>query len=228
MQIALAKTAQAALKRLARPGMMLRPDARGGFCVGASEDGRRRAAARVSALEARTMASEGLIEACGEQRFHISAAGRAFLTRAESGLEATPVPAADHVPQSAALRRLRVLAGAHGGFFSAAELRAAERLERDHRLAQLQGRVTADWGAPPMERTARGPGTGMMGPEAAMDARNRLAAMRARIGPEASDFLADLFWSEVGIEEAERRRQWPPRSGKVALKLILGALSAPA
>ena len=170
------------------------------------------------------MASEGLIESCGEQRFRISAAGRAFLARAESGPEALRNPATDYVPGSAALRRLRVLAGAHGGFFSAAELRTAERLERDHRLAQLQGRVTADWGAPPMERSARGPGAGMMGPEAAMDARNRLAAARARVGPEAADFLADVFWSELGIEQAERRRQWPPRSGKVALKLILGAL----
>lgn len=78
-----------------------------------------------------------------------------------------------------------------------------------------------------MERTARGPGAGGMGPEAALDARNRLAAVRARVGADAADFLADVFWSEIGIEEAERRRQWPPRSGKVALKLILGALSAP-
>jgi hypothetical protein len=114
--------------RLARPGMMLRPDARGGFCVSASEDNRRRAAARVSALETRTMASEGLVEACGDKRFRISAAGRAFLTRVESGADAPGVPAADHVPPSVALRRLRVLAGAHGGFFSAAELRVAERL----------------------------------------------------------------------------------------------------
>ena len=146
--------------------------------------------------------------------------------RAEPNADAQSAPPADYVPQSAALRRLRVLAGARGGWFSPAELRAAERLERDHRLAQLQGRVTADWGAPPMERTARGAGSGMMGPEAAMDARTRLAAMRARIGAEASDFLADVFWSELGIEEAERRRQWPPRSGKVALKLILSALSS--
>jgi hypothetical protein len=52
------------------------------------------------------------------------------------------------------------------------------------------------------------------------------ARWRARIGAEAADFLADVFWSERGVEEAERRRQWPPRSGKVALKLILAAVSA--
>lgn len=228
MRIALATTAHAALKRLARPGMILRSDARGGFAVSASNDARRRATARVSALEARTMASEGLLEPCGEGGFRISEAGRAFLTRADGGAPAPNIPSTDYVPQSALLRRLRVLTGARGSFFSSAELRAAERLERDHRLAQLQGRVTADWGAPPMERVARGPGSGVMGPEAAMDARARLAAVRARVGAEASDFLADVFWSELGIEEAERRRQWPPRSGKVALKLILGALSAPA
>jgi hypothetical protein len=66
-----------------------------------------------------------------------------------------------------------------------------------------------------------------MGPEAALDARNRLATVWTRIGVEASEFLADLFWSEIGMEAAERRRQWPPRSGKVALKLILCTLSAP-
>lgn len=228
MQATLAKNAQAALKRLARPGMFLRPDARGGFCVSLSDDGRRRAAARVSALEAKVMISEGLIEPCGEARFRLSAAGRAFLARTEAGAETQNAPSADYVPQSAALRRLSVLSGARGGWFSAAELRAAERLERDHRLAQLQGRVTADWGAPPMARTARGPGSGLTGPEAALDARNRLAALRARLGAEAADFLADVFWSEIGIEEAERRRQWPPRSGKVALKLILNSLAAAA
>ena len=172
------------------------------------------------------MASEGMIEACGDEQFRISGAGRAFLARAGAGAEASIVPSTDYVPQSAILRRLRVLSGARGGFFSAAELRAAERLECDHRLAQLQGRVTADWGAPPKERIARGPGSGVMGPEAALDARNRLAAIRARIGAEASSFLVDVFWSDLGMEEAERRRQWPPRSGKVALKLILSALSS--
>ena len=50
--------------------------------------------------------------------------------------------------------------------------------------------------------------------------------MNLRIGAEAADFLADLFWSELGIEAAERRRNWPPRSGKVALKLILSAVCA--
>ncbi len=220
------KNAQAALRRLARPGMFLRADPRGGFCVCASEDSRRRAMARASALEAKAMASEGLIEACGEGRFKISNAGRAFLARSLAAPEIPDVPSPDYMPQSAALRRLRALSGPRGAWFTAAEMRAAEMLERDHRLAQLQGRVTADWGAPPMARTARGPGAGTMGPEAAMDARNRLAALRGRIGAEASDFLADVFWSEMGMEEAERRRQWPPRSGKVALKLILGALSA--
>jgi len=222
----IAKGAQTALKRMARPGMFMRPDCRGGFCVCASEDSRRRAAARASALEVKAMASEGLIEACGEGRFKISGAGRAFLARSLAPQQTPELLSPDYTPQSAALRRLRSLSGPRGAWFSAAEVRAAEMLERDLRLAQLQGRVTADWGAPPMARTARGPGAASMGPEAAMDARNRLAALRARIGAEASDFLADVFWSDVGIEEAERRRQWPPRSGKVALKLILGALSA--
>ena len=175
MPSVLAKTALSALKRQARPGMVLRPDARGGFCVSGSTDARRRTAARVSALEAKTMASEGLIETCGEERFQIASAGRQFLKRTAADTEAQNAPPADYVPQSAALRRLRALAGAHrrgGGGFSGGCVLVGARGRRG--------------GAPPPMAAALGQG----GAEADPGRRERCECQRASLGGRGG-FLAD-------------------------------------
>ncbi|MET0547281.1 MAG: DUF6456 domain-containing protein [Caulobacterales bacterium] len=224
------KTARAALQRLSRPGAVLRAHPRGGFCVATGGDARRRPSARVSAPEMRAMASEGLIEAdkTGAQCWRIAEAGRAYLQRQESASKALTDAAlpSDFTPQSPALRRLRALSNAAGGaWFSAAELRAGERFERDHRLSLLGARVMADWSAPPMDRGRRQASGAGGGPDCAIEARTRLAAIRQAFGANYLALLADIFGDELGLEEIERRRAWPPRSGKVVLKMALSMLA---
>ncbi len=207
------KTACGALQRLTKDEMRLRPDPRGGFCVSGASDARRRPVARVSAIEAKALASEGLVESAGPDCWRISAAGQAYLAR-KTATPATKVAEDSNgeplAPQSAPMRRLRALNADGRALFSAAELQAAQALERDYRLARLGQRVTADWSAPPMDRTRRHAPKGAGGPECAADARARLAKLRAALGAQCDAVLSEILNDELGFEEVERRHNWPP------------------
>jgi hypothetical protein len=224
----ISKAARSALHRLSRDGMLLRPDPRGGYCVSAVKDLRRWPAARVSAAEAKALASEGLVEGAGLECWRIAAAGRAYLAREIA--VAAPAAIEDSngemlAPQSAVMRRLRALTADGCAWFSALELQAAQALERDYRMAQMAQRVTADWSAPPMDRTRRHAPDGIGGPDCAMDARTRLVKVQAALGAQCEALLRDVLNDEISFEEVERRRNWPPRSAKVALKMALSMLA---
>lgn len=123
------------------------------------------------------------------------------------------------------MRRLRALNADGRAWFSMAELHAAQALERDYRLAALGARVTADWSAPPMDRARRHAPQDISGPDCAMDARARLSKLRSALGAQGEALLRDVLSDELGFEDVERRRNWPPRSAKVALKMALSLLA---
>jgi len=103
-----------------------------------------------------------------------------------------------------------------------ASYQAGERLRTDIMLAGLLPGVTARWD--PMPRSG--------GPAAPGEATDRMVAARQRlrnafdaIGGDFSDLLLDLCGFLKGLEQLERERQWPPRSGKIVVRLALARLA---
>jgi hypothetical protein len=102
-----------------------------------------------------------------------------------------------------------------------ASYQAGERLRADITMAGLLPSVTARWEAPQ--------GRGSASPS---DATDRMVAARQRIrhafeavGADLADLLFDLCGFIKGLELIERERQWPPRSGKVVVRLALSRLA---
>lgn len=100
---------------------------------------------------------------------------------------------------------------------------AGERLRRDLTIGGLLPSVTARWDG------AIGGGGGPRDPAAAADAtiaaRQRARAALAVVGRDHADILVDLCGFLKGLEQIERDHGWPPRSGKVVLRLALRRLA---
>ncbi len=103
---------------------------------------------------------------------------------------------------------------------------AGERLREDFEMAGLGPRLVRDYEAPPVARGRRGGGIPVRLPgERSIDARRRVEAALAAIGPGLSDILLRTCCFLEGLEEAERAIGWPLRSGKVVLALALDRLA---
>ena len=125
-------------------------------------------------------------------------------------------------PKKSPLDWLRRRRGRDGApLIDEAAFAAGERLRRDVTVAGLLPSVTARWEAPR--------GGGAVGPAAATDAmiaaRQRLRQAFVAIGGEFADLLLDLCGFGKGLATIERERGWPPRSGKVAIRLALARLA---
>jgi hypothetical protein len=100
---------------------------------------------------------------------------------------------------------------------------AGERLRRDVTLAALLPSVTQNWA-----RADGSASTAGFDPAGASDAtvaaRQRVSAAYAALGPRTCDFLIVVCAFLVPLQEAEKRRGWPARSGKLVLSLALGQL----
>jgi hypothetical protein len=105
------------------------------------------------------------------------------------------------------------------------QLLAGERLRGDFTRAQLTPRVTANWDT----SAARGRGGGAGGSASFADtviaARERVRRALDAVGPEFSGLLLDVCCFLKGLEDVERERRWPPRSGKVVVQLGLDRLA---
>lgn len=112
-------------------------------------------------------------------------------------------------------------------FIDDVQREAGERFEADFRFAQMGPRMTAAWGAPrPVGGTARSaPGLGVEIADSVADARRRVENALAALGPGLADIVFDVCGLMLGVEEAERRKGWPPRSGKIVLALALTRLA---
>ena len=102
---------------------------------------------------------------------------------------------------------------------------AGERLRRDLTLAAMLPSITSRWDAVPA------PARGRQGPDAALAsdvaiaARQRVTVALRAIGADLADLLIDVCGFLKGLEQVERDRGWPPRSGKIIVNLALARLA---
>ena len=105
---------------------------------------------------------------------------------------------------------------------SAAQFLAGERMRADFTRAQMSPRVTSSWEAP--SGRSSGGGAGEM-TDLIVASRQRMQQAMVASGPEFSGLLMDVCCFLRGLEDVERERGWPPRSGKVVLQLALDRLA---
>ena len=120
------------------------------------------------------------------------------------------------------LRRRRDKSGQP--MLSAMQFDAGERLRGDMWFAQMSPRVTANWsGTGGSSRSGGGLGIDIRDNVSAAQQRVRRAL--AAVGPISAGLLLDVCGHLLGLEQIERARGWPPRSGKVALQMALCELA---
>ena len=108
---------------------------------------------------------------------------------------------------------------------SPAQFTAGERLRTDFTLAGLTPRVTASW-TPAAHSGRRGaPSDAAHFTDMRLAARQRLDRALTGCGPEFAGILLDVCCFLKGLEQVERERRWPSRSGKVVLMLALDRLA---
>ena len=106
---------------------------------------------------------------------------------------------------------------------SAEQFLAGERLRADFTSAQLTPRITANWESSVAKD--RRSGRDMTFSDAAVAARQRVRNALDDVGPEFIGLLLDVCCFLKGLEDVERERRWPARSGKVVLQLGLDRLA---
>ena len=106
------------------------------------------------------------------------------------------------------------------------QLQAGERLRGDFTRAHLMPRTTSNW-SNPLSSGRRGGGGEQAGvfTETMIAARQRVHHVLDAVGPEFAGLLLDICCFLKGLEDIERERAWPARSGKVVLRLALDRLA---
>jgi hypothetical protein len=105
------------------------------------------------------------------------------------------------------------------------QLLAGERLRADFTRAQLMPRVTSNWSAAVAEGARSGDGGASAMTDMIVAARQRVRRALNGVGPEFAGLLVDVCCFLKGLEDIERERGWPARSGKVVLQLGLDRLA---
>ncbi len=102
---------------------------------------------------------------------------------------------------------------------------AGERLREDFELAQMGPRVGQNWERflTPSDRGSFGAGRGPA--EGPSDARGRVQAALAELGPGLGDVVLRCCCHLEGLEAAEKRMGWSARSGKIVLRIALQRLA---
>jgi hypothetical protein len=106
------------------------------------------------------------------------------------------------------------------------QLAAGERLRADFTRAHLMPRTTSDWSNPLASGRRGGPrGRADEFTETMVAARQCVHQAMEAVGPEFAGLLVDVCCFLKGLEQIERERAWPARSGKVVLQLALDRLA---
>jgi hypothetical protein len=106
----------------------------------------------------------------------------------------------------------------------AVQFQAGERLRTDFTRAQLTPSVTSSWD-PSRAGGRRGLGGGGTFTDAVVAAREQVRRALDATGPEFGGLLLDVCCFLKGLEDIERERRWPPRTGKIVLQLALDRLA---
>lgn len=104
------------------------------------------------------------------------------------------------------------------------QLLAGERLRGDFTRAQLTPRVTSNWDTS-AARTRGNGGASASFADTVIAARERVRRALDAVGPEFAGLLLDVCCFLKGLEDVERERRWPSRSGKVVVQLGLDVLA---
>src|SRR5437016_5171004 len=100
------------------------------------------------------------------------------------------------------------------------QLQAGEKLRLDFTQAHLMPRTTSNWSTPLGSDRRSGERAGQS-TETMIAARQRIHRALDTVGPEFAGLLLDICCFLKGLEDIERERAWPARSGKVVLQLAL-------
>jgi hypothetical protein len=105
------------------------------------------------------------------------------------------------------------------------ELQAGERLRADFTRAHLMPRTTANWSSPLSSGRHAGGERARALTDTVIAARQSVHLALDAVGPEFAGLLLDICCFLKGLEDIERERAWPARSGKVVLQLALARLA---
>ena len=103
------------------------------------------------------------------------------------------------------------------------QLLAGERLRADFTRAHLMPRTTSNWESP--IASGRRGGGGGNNTDTMIASRQRVHRALDAVGPEFAGLLVDVCCFLKRLEDTERERLWPARSGKVVLQLALDRLA---
>lgn len=195
------------------------------------------------------LVAEDLVACDGDGKFAVTVAGRARLARlaaAASGDAIDPFRG-QHLAiarradgsEAGAGRRVVVVNDAENPLawlarrkgrdgqplVTPAQFQAGERLRADFTIAQLAPRMTVDWASPGAASAGSGAGGPASLAETMVAARQRLRRALDAAGPEFAGLLLDVCCFLKGLEDVERERGWPSRSGKIVLQLGLDRLA---
>jgi Domain of unknown function (DUF6456) len=107
----------------------------------------------------------------------------------------------------------------------AAQFESGERLRADFTRAQLMPRTTSNWSAAIASGRRNSGGGAAAMTDMVVAARQRVRQALDAVGPELAGVLLDVCCFLKGLEQIERERRWPLRSGKVVLQLGLDCLA---
>jgi hypothetical protein len=105
------------------------------------------------------------------------------------------------------------------------QFQAGERLRRDFTYAHLMPSTTSNWSNPLASSGKRGAAPASAATDTMVAARQRVHQALDAVEPEFSGLLLDVCCFLKRLEEVERERAWPVRSGKIVLQLALERLA---
>jgi hypothetical protein len=230
------------MRRLARPGAVLAPLAGGkpGHGVYADGDRRRRPLARLDRAALIQAVEAGWLTQTGEGVYGLSLTGRQQLISdaperrpaltTERRLAPDPeggvrIQTVNPNTCDGPLARYARSRNGQPPLLEPAHLSAADSLMRDFELSSLASRVTQDWSGVPGGGGRSAPRDRSDAPLRRMKAQERVMDALAAVGPGLDHWLVEILIRQSAMTDAERRLNWPSRSGAQALKLALDRLA---
>ncbi len=103
---------------------------------------------------------------------------------------------------------------------------AGERFRRDVTQAAMLPNVTTNWSRLEAATGRATPRDPALASDVVVAARQRVRAAYHVLGSDMGNFVLDVCGFLAPLQDAENRRSWPARSGKLVLKLALTQLAA--